>query len=270
MAPVSGRFPGRTPKRIYRNFSLNESDLSASPIPRYDLLGEDYFSLGQGYRMLPVQTTRGCPRSCDFCSVPQIYGRAFRKKSADQIIREVEAARAAAPNQLFLFADDNMFINRRFSKELLKALIPLRIRYLAQSDIGIARDKELLRLMYQSGCTMLLVGLESLSQDNLKNVDGFKSKMLKNYHEYVKRIQDNGIVVLGAFIVGFDHDDSSVFDRISEFVLDTQLTPHRRLFDPSVVARRRGYYRRVLQSLPRCYVNRFQEVIECPEMEYSV
>ncbi len=302
-------FRAGRPKPVYRNFALDRIDLTASPVPRYDLLGDDYFSLGRGYRMLPVQTTRGCPRSCDFCSVPQIYGKVFRKKSVEQIVAEVEAARAAAPNQLFLFADDNMFINRRFSRELLKALIPLRIRYLAQSDIGIAKDEELLQLMYQSGCTMVLVGLESLSPDNLRGIDRFKSKMLGNYHHYVKRIQDNGMIVLGAFIVGFDHDDLSVFERIREFVLETQITPqltiatplpatamtrrlteqgrlpdysywdqctyydaiyepalmtgaqveaglaqlHRSLFDPAVVARRRGYYRRALRSLPRRY-----------------
>jgi radical SAM superfamily enzyme YgiQ (UPF0313 family) len=298
-----------TPRRFYHNNSLAKIDLPASPVPRYDLLGENYFSKGHGYRMLPVQTTRGCPRDCDFCSVPQVYGKVFRKKTVDQIIRELEAARAVAPRQLFLFADDNMFINRRFSKKLLRALIPLKIRYMAQSDIGIARDPELLRLMYQSGCVMVLVGLESLSDANMKQVDEFKSRMLAHYGDYVRRIQDNGMIVLGAFIVGFDHDDGSVFDRIGEFVVETNLTPqitiatplprtamterlnaqgrlpaeaywdrctyydsiydpklitgqeietgvanlHRRLFQPDVVAARRGYYRRVLRGLPGRY-----------------
>lgn len=302
-------FQSGIPRRFYYNDSLDKIVLAESPVPRYDLLGNDYFARGRGYKMLPVQTTRGCPRDCDFCSVPQVYGKVFRKKTVDQIVREVEAARAVAPNQLFLFADDNMFIHRKFSRALLEALIPLKIRYMAQSDIGIGRDPEFLKLMYQSGCVMVLVGLESLSQDNLQDVDDFKSRMLVNYREYVKRIQDSGMIVLGAFIVGLDHDDSSVFDRIGEFVLDTHLTPqmtiatplprtamterlrvegrlpnerywdrctyydsiydpalmtgeevergvaqmHRRLFDPSVVASRRGYYRRTLRGLPPRY-----------------
>ena len=69
---------------------------------------------------------------------------------------------------------------------------------------------------------MVLVGLESLSLDNLKGVDRFKASMLENYREYVRRIQDHGMIVLAAFIVGFDHDDASVFERIEDFVLDNR------------------------------------------------
>ncbi len=302
-------FRNGRPRDLYRNTSLADIQLSESPVPRYDLLGDDYFSRGKGYRMLPVQTTRGCPRDCDFCSVPQVYGKTFRKKTVAQIVAEVETARAAAPNQLFLFADDNMFINRKFSKELLRALIPMRIRFMAQSDIGIGADEELLELMYQAGCVMVLVGLESLSADNLRGVDNFKARMLDSYGEYVGRIQQNGMIVLGAFIVGLDHDDESVFSRIEQFVLETNVTPqltiatplpktamterllsqgrlpsesywdrctyydsvydpalmsgdtverciaelHRRLFDPAVIAERRGFYRKVLRKLPERY-----------------
>ncbi len=221
-----------TPQRRYRNDSLESIDLLGSPAPRYDLLGERFFANGRGYKMMPVQTTRGCPRDCEFCSVPQVYGKAFRKKSVEQVVRDVRAAQAAAPGQLVLFADDNMFIHRRFSHELLEALTPLKIRYMAQSDIGIAEDERLLELMYQSGCVMVLVGLESLSPKALKQVDGYKSRMLDKYREYVQRIQDHGMIVLGAFIVGLDHDDSSVFERIEEFVHATQVTPQITIATP--------------------------------------
>jgi len=220
------------PRRAYFNNSLAKVELSKSPVPRYDLIGPKFFAPSFGYKMIPVQTTRGCPRDCDFCSVPQIYGKIFRTKSVGQVIADVEEAKKVAQGLLILFSDDNMFINRRFSRELLRALIPLKVRYMAQSDIGIGKDEELLQLMYQSGCVMVLVGLESLSFENLKQVDGFKAKMLERYSEYVQSIQSYGIAVLGAFIVGFDHDDLSTFQRIADFVLEHCIYPQITIATP--------------------------------------
>jgi len=220
------------PGKIYFNNSLEKVELSRSPVPRYDLISANFFAPSSDYKMIPVQTTRGCPRDCDFCSVPQVYGKIFRMKSVAQVIADVEEAKKVASGLLILFSDDNMFINRRFSRELLKALIPLKIRYMAQSDIGIGKDEELLHLMHQSGCVMVLVGLESLSFDNLKQVDGFKAKMLERYSEYVRRIQSYGIAVLGAFIVGFDHDDPSTFQRIADFVLEHSIYPQITIATP--------------------------------------
>jgi radical SAM superfamily enzyme YgiQ (UPF0313 family) len=220
------------PKRAYCNNSLTKVHLASTPVPRYDLISPEFFAPSTDYKMIPVQTTRGCPRDCDFCSVPQVYGKAFRMKSVSQVMADVEEAKKVANGLLILFSDDNMFINRRFSKELLKALVPMKIRYMAQSDIGIGKDEELLRLMYQSGCVMVLIGLESLSFENLKQVDGFKAKMLESYSEYVRRIQSYGIAVLGAFIVGFDHDDSSTFERVAEFVLEHGIYPQITIATP--------------------------------------
>jgi radical SAM superfamily enzyme YgiQ (UPF0313 family) len=161
-----------------------------------------------------------------------VYGNAFRTKTVTQVIRDVGAATRYAPGTLVLFADDNMFINRRFARELLTALMPLRIRYMAQSDIGIARHPELLRLIKASGCVMILVGLESLSEDTLKTVDAFKARMCGGYEEGVGRIQEHGIAVLGAFIVGFDDDTPETFDRIAAFVGRTRVFPQVTIATP--------------------------------------
>jgi radical SAM superfamily enzyme YgiQ (UPF0313 family) len=225
-------FRAGRPRPRYENLALASVDLTRSPIPRYDLLGRGFFQRGWGYRMIPVQTSRGCPRQCDFCSVPQVYGSAFRTKTVAQVTRDVEAAIRAAPGTLVLFADDNMFINRRFARDLLTALIPMRIRYMAQSDIGIARDPELLRLIRASGCVMILVGLESLSEDTLKTVDAFKARMCGGYEVGVRRIQEHGIAVLGAFIVGFDDDTPETFDRIAAFVRRTMVFPQVTIATP--------------------------------------
>jgi radical SAM superfamily enzyme YgiQ (UPF0313 family) len=225
-------FLSGSPRNLYFNNALEKVDLSRSPVPRYDLISPEFFSPTSDYKMIPVQTTRGCPRDCDFCSVPQVYGKAFRTKRVGQVIADVEEAKKVSDGLLILFSDDNMFINRRFSRELLRALIPLKIRYMAQSDIGIGKDEELLRLMYESGCVMVLIGLESLSFENLRQVDGFKARMLQRYTEYVHRIQSYGISVLGAFIVGFDHDDLSTFQKIADFVLEHSIYPQITIATP--------------------------------------
>jgi radical SAM superfamily enzyme YgiQ (UPF0313 family) len=225
-------FKAGAPREVYLNDRLEKVDLSHTPVPRYDLIPGAFYLPSVDYRMIPVQTTRGCPRDCDFCSVPQVYGKAFRIKKISQVIADVAAAKAVSNGFLILFSDDNMFINRRFSKDLLRALIPMKIRYMAQSDIGIAKDEELLRLMYESGCIMVLIGLESLSFDNLKGVDGFKARMLEHYSAYVRQVQSFGIAVLGAFIVGFDHDEPSTFEKITDFVLENSIYPQMTIATP--------------------------------------
>ncbi len=225
-------FAAGAPQRIYLNDRLEKVELSDSPVPRYDLIPASFYQPSADYRMIPVQTTRGCPRDCDFCSVPQVYGKVFRVKKVPQVIADVEAASKVSNGFLILFSDDNMFLNRRFSKELLRALIPMKIRYMAQSDIGIAKDDALLRLMYESGCVMVLIGLESLSLDTLNTVDGFKAKMLHRYAEYVEKIQSFGIAVLGAFILGFDHDDPTTFQKIEDFVRENSIYPQITIATP--------------------------------------
>ncbi len=221
-----------SPRAIYRNTDLARVPLEDSPRPRYDLLGPDFFERGRGYKMIPVQTTRGCPRRCDFCSVPQVSGSVFRTKRVAQVVRDVEAAVAAAPGTLLLFSDDNMFINRRFSRELLAALEPMNLRYMAQSDIGIADDPALLDQIGESGCVMCLVGLESLSMNALKTIDAFKARRRGGYEEGVRRIQEAGIAVLAAFIVGFDDDTAETFDRIADFIWRTKAFPQVTIATP--------------------------------------
>ncbi len=220
------------PRGIYANVDLMRVPLQDSPRPRYDLLGDDFFSRGTGYKMISVQTTRGCPRKCDFCSVPQISGSDFRTKNVSQVIRDVEAATEAAPDVSLLFSDDNMFINRRFSRVLMAQLKPMGIRYMAQSDIGIAYDRRLLREIRESGCVMCLVGLESLSLNTLKTIDAFKARRRGGYEEGVRRIQEEGIAVLAAFIVGFDDDTKETFDRIADFVWRTRAFPQVTIATP--------------------------------------
>lgn len=193
--------------------------LERSPVPRYDLLPPG------AYPLMPAQTTRGCPHDCSFCTVTKVFGPRYRTKTVAQVVREVEAVQAASRTRRVVFNDDNMFVNRRKTRELLRALIPLRIRYFAQSDISIADDPELLELMQRSGCVTVFIGFESLVPENLASLQdaGWKRSRLATYSGACKRIQSHGIQVLGAFILGFDHDDSAVFERLIDFTLKNDI-----------------------------------------------
>ena len=118
------------------------------------------------------------------------------------------------------FADDNLFVDRRWGRELLERLRPLGVRWFAETDISIADDPDLVQALRPSGCYQLLIGLESLSRDNLAAIEssGWKAGRLDHYVRAVRTIQDAGVTVNTCFIVGLDHDTPAVFDDIRHFV----------------------------------------------------
>ena len=213
-------------KEFYYN--KGQINLDQSPIPRYDLVDE------KAYHLIPTQTTRGCPRDCSFCTVTKVYGRRFRNKTIKQVISEVEAIQKVSKNRRIVFNDDNMFINSKKSYELLETLIPLKIKYFTESDIAMAEDEKLLGLMQKSGCVMVFIGFESLVPENLASLQSnkWKFKRLKMYSEACKKIQSHGIQVLGAFIVGFDHDNKDVFQKLIDFTIENNITGQYHFLTP--------------------------------------
>ena len=211
-------------KHIYKN--EDPCDLRKSPIPRYDLINYQAFKdINKYFNMIPVQVTRGCPYNCNFCTVSKLYGEKIRKKGIDQVIKEIEFLQSYNNNSLILFADDNLFVDRRYIKNLLRELIPFKIRYIAQSSIKVADDIELLRLAYLSGCQFIFIGLESPNINSLGeiNENKWKMKQAEKYSEYIKKIQENGIVAFGAFTIGFDNDDINTFKQIKEFAIKNNI-----------------------------------------------
>ncbi|MCL6451250.1 MAG: B12-binding domain-containing radical SAM protein [Acetobacteraceae bacterium] len=207
------------PRRIYRSPRPGQVDLTRSPLPRFELLPRDV------YPLITVQTTRGCPHDCSFCAASKVYGPRYRRKATAQIIRELEAVLAVRPGQMVLFADDNLLVMRSASKELLRAMIPLKLRWIGQSDISIARDEELLELLGLAGCQWVVIGFESVTREGLYSLDrdNWKLKQLQDYAWAIRTIQDHGIGVYGTFIVGLDSDDPGVFDRTFEFIVENNL-----------------------------------------------
>jgi radical SAM superfamily enzyme YgiQ (UPF0313 family) len=199
--------------------SRPETDLEKSPVPRYELLHD------KPYKIVWIQTSRGCPHDCGFCCASRVYGYKYRQKTISQAVEEIKKVRRIKKHALIGFADDNLFANRKYSRELLEKIVGLGVKWIGQSDISIAYDESMLKLIKQSGCVVLLIGLESLDENNLKGLDSsnWKQKQLKNYEGSIRAIQNHGIGVIGNFIVGFDNDDHSTFDRIARFVIDNCL-----------------------------------------------
>jgi len=209
-------FKHGSPRKLYQDHSV---DMSKSPIPRYDLVDTEQFHL------LPIQATRGCPYDCNFCSVTTVFGPRYRVKSTEQIIREIEAVQRVAKNRRCVFNDDNTFVNRERSYEILEAIKPLKVKYFAQTDVSIAEDEKLLQLLKESGCKTVFIGFESLVPENLRDIQksGWKLGHLKKYSESCEKIQSYGIQVLGSFVVGFDHDTRKNLLELRDFVLENHI-----------------------------------------------
>lgn len=204
---------------IYQEEHPGTYDLSTSPLPKYDLLDPTK------YNRITVQTSRGCPHECTFCAGSKLFGSGYRQKPIELVIREIQKIKELWPTPFIEFADDNTFVDKHWSRELLKALIPLEIKWFAETDISVADDEELLESMYHSGCYQLLIGLESTRAESLEGIDthNWKLKQSARYLEAINTIQSKGITVNGCFIVGFDGDTVTVFKDIRDFIEQSKL-----------------------------------------------
>jgi radical SAM superfamily enzyme YgiQ (UPF0313 family) len=169
--------------------------------PRKDLLNpRDYLVFN------PIQTTRGCPHDCTFCTTPAIFGRRYRRRPIEDIVEEIRAAREQFGTELFIFSDDNVAGSPKWAMDLFDALRELDIRWASQCDILIARDRKLLEAMRDSGCSGLILGLESPRAGTLQEA-GKRFVSAEMYKRYIRTIQSYGIGLWGSFIFGFDSDD---------------------------------------------------------------
>jgi radical SAM superfamily enzyme YgiQ (UPF0313 family) len=198
-------------KPFYRQEGYTE--LSKIPIPRREILPQ------RGYLPLDVvQVTRGCPFHCEFCSVQKFFGETYRFRPLSDVVEEVRRLR----HRWMMFNDDNIIGNPSYSKELLKALIPLKKKWFGQASLSGLKKVENIELLAKSGCNSLFIGFESLCKENL-----LKSKKFQNdpseYREIIKSLHRFGIAICGSFVFGFDEDDPSVFEETVSFSIQTKL-----------------------------------------------
>ncbi|MFL6116424.1 MAG: B12-binding domain-containing radical SAM protein, partial [Catenulispora sp.] len=195
------------------------ADLTAATLPRYDLAQQRY------YPSIWVETSRGCPHTCKFCAATIRYRDKLGYKSIDQVVEEVRLVRERWDNPYILFSDDNFVVDRNRTRELLRRLIPLGIKWSGQSDVSFYKDPDILELMHESGCMMMLIGFESVSDDSLNGIDerNWKRRALNTYVEATKTIQDHGIGVYGAFTLGLDTDTKECFEATAQFAKENYL-----------------------------------------------
>jgi radical SAM superfamily enzyme YgiQ (UPF0313 family) len=189
------------------------TDLSKIPIPRREILPK------KGYLPLDVvQVTRGCPFRCEFCTVQNFFGETYRSRPISDVVEEVRRL----PHRWIMFNDDNIIGNPSYSKELLKALIPLKKKWFGQASLTGLKKVENVELLAKSGCTGLLIGFESLSKPNLIRSQKYQNDPTE-YREIIHSLHRFGIAICGSFIFGFDEDDPSVFEETVSFAIQTKL-----------------------------------------------
>ena len=188
-------------------------DLADRPFARRELL--------PGHRYLTnnvFEATRGCIHNCDFCVVPTAWGRKPLQKPVTDVVADIRQHGA----RKLIFVDLNIIADRDYASRLFTALIPLRVQWYGLATVLLADDLKLLELAARSGCKGLLMGLESISPQNLRqNHKGFNSP--EKFVRVVERLHENGIALQGCFVFGLDHDGPDVFLKTAEFAIQAHI-----------------------------------------------
>lgn len=194
------------PRKVYR----------AGRRPRLGTLPDR--SIFRGKRYLPiglVESARGCRFQCDFCAVTSFFDATQTHQPIDRVVADV--ARTRRRGQMIFFIDDNIMSDLTAAKELMRALAPLRIRWVSQASINVAFDDEALALARESGCQGLLVGFESLDPDTLAQMNKRFNLMRGGPAVAMDRFRRQGLRIYGTFVFGYDHDTPESFERSLAF-----------------------------------------------------
>ena len=192
-------FKNGTAQKVYHpDAPMKLCDL---PSPRWDLLGRKMIKGA-------VCATRGCPYNCSFCTLRLVYDPAFRKRPVEDVIKDIKIF----PTKFFVFWDDNLFADKEYAKELIRALIPLKRRWGALATLRDCNDDELLALARESGCQYLFVGIESFSDKALKDARKGVNRT-SEYEPIISNIHKHKIMLYAGIVFGFDSDEPDVFDK---------------------------------------------------------
>jgi radical SAM superfamily enzyme YgiQ (UPF0313 family) len=206
-------------KRIYQTDQF--ASVEESPLPDWSLVDV------KKYHYAIIQYSRGCPYNCDFCDVTSLFGRKPRTKTSAQIINELKEISKYENFPFILFADDNLIGNRKIlMSDLLPALIKWRqenkpsVYFATQVTINLADDEKLMRLMLEAGFRHIFIGIETPDEASL--LESRKTQNLKrDMLDSIKKLNENGFIVVGGFIVGFDSDDENIFQRQIKFIQES-------------------------------------------------
>lgn len=209
-------------KRLY--VSEERANLQETPIPLWDLLKM------KKYAAMSVQYSRGCPFNCEFCNVTSLFGHRVRLKTKNQILAELESLFTRHWRDAVFFVDDNFIGNKAIlKKEILPAIIEWQndraypFDFNTQASINLADDAELMSLMVEAGFDTVFIGIETPHMASLSET-GKTQNVNRDLVADVKKIQESGLQVQGGFILGFDSDPASIFDRLTDFIQRSGIT----------------------------------------------
>jgi radical SAM superfamily enzyme YgiQ (UPF0313 family) len=195
-------------RRVYRQ--AGPTNLACAPMARKTLFHRRDFTSGVLF------ATRGCPHDCDFCSVAVMYKHGLSKRP----IAEVAAEFGSFRGKRIIFWDDNIAADKKYAKELFRAIAPHRKWWSSQATIHAALDDELLDAAARSGCKQLFLGLESISQLSM-NEAGKGFNRVEDYARLLKRVHAHGIAVQAGIVFGFDNDTPAIFKDTLDFLEET-------------------------------------------------
>jgi len=214
-------------------------DMAKYKTPRLDLL-KKYLYTSETYTfpyyafLNVIEVSRGCPYKCGFCSVSKFYGRKHRFRPIKDVMEDIRRRKLQSRMRFISFSDANLYGNKSHFKELLKGLKKLNIKWSSQISIDVAKSPEILSLMAESGCQSVCFGIESISQESLNSVDKATNKV-EEYDKLLERMKNYNIYVALTMIMGFDHDDDSIFERTYSWVkkhLDSVILVHPHILTP--------------------------------------
>jgi radical SAM superfamily enzyme YgiQ (UPF0313 family) len=193
------------------------ADIKQTPVPMWELIDMNR------YDSMCIQFSRGCPFGCEFCNITAMLGHVPRLKTAAQIIAELDKLYDLGWRRNVFFVDDNFIGNKKALKEeILPALIEWHkgksgTKFITEASINLADDPELMKMMTDAGFISVFVGIETPDENGLTECHKSQNKG-RSLLDSVKRLQNNGLQVMGGFIVGFDSDTPSIFERQIEFI----------------------------------------------------
>ncbi|MFL6261923.1 MAG: B12-binding domain-containing radical SAM protein [Thermoanaerobaculia bacterium] len=187
--------------------------LAGMPTPRRDLLPRRRYLTDDVF-----EATRACVHRCDFCVVPAAWGTKPFQKPVEEVVEEIRRK----GSRKLIFVDLNLIADRGYAARLFAALIPLRLQWYGLATVLLGQDQELLSLAQRSGCKGILMGLESISRENLRDSKkGFNSP--ERYHELVAALHRHGIALQGCFVFGLDHDTPEIFLETARFAVEARI-----------------------------------------------
>ncbi|PNR95100.1 B12-binding domain-containing radical SAM protein [Petrotoga olearia] len=203
-------------KRYYAK--PNFCNIETTPVPRWDLLNLKW------YGSMSIQYSRGCPYNCEFCDIAALNGRKPRTKTSVQLIQELQSLYDAGWRRSVFFVDDNFISNKsKLKKDVLPAIIQWQkahgypFSFYTEVSVDFSNDDQLMDLMFKAGFDRVFIGLETPDPDSLREANKYQN-IKQNLEESIKKIQSFGFEIQGGFIVGFDSDKPTIFDKQFEFI----------------------------------------------------